>query len=131
MATTIAGRPVHQVRIGRPGPSGPPGPTALGVVVVTAEFLTLDASHKGKMIILNSATPQTVTVPNGIWPAGEMAVFHRYGAGSVEFVAAVGAQIESEGGLRQIAVQHGEASLLFAGPSLAGGNVYLLAGRLG
>lgn len=128
---TIAGRPVHQVRIGRPGPSGPPGPTALGVVVVTAAAVTLDATHRGKMVILNSASAQTVTVPTGIWPAGEMAVFHRYGAGSVEFLAGSGALIESEGGLRQIAVQHGEASLLFAGPSLAGGNVYLLAGRLG
>lgn len=126
----IAGRPVQRIRIGKQGLAGPPGPTALSELEFTGADLVLDAAHAGKIIYMNSPSPQTVTVPANIWPAGEQAVFHRYGAGEVQFVAGSGAPtIQSEGGMRKIAAQHGQVAL---GATNVGGALhFVLAGRLG
>lgn len=126
----IAGRPVQRIRIGMQGLAGPPGPTALAELEFAGADLVLDASHAGKVIYMNSPTPQTVTVPAGIWAAGEQAVFHRYGAGEVQFVAGTGAPtIQSEAGMRKIAAQHGQVAL--ASTNVAGAAQFVLAGRLG
>lgn len=126
---TIAGRPVNQVRISKPGPSGPAGPTQLSEVYFTGPSLILDASHAGKVVIMNAATAQTVTVPAGIWAGGEQALFVRAGAGTVEFVDGSGPPIIlSEGGMRKIAAIAGQAALQASAFPTPG---YFLAGRLG
>ena len=86
---------------------------------------TLTAGDNGKMLLINSASSVTITIPTGLAYEYEVEVV-RYGTGAVSFSPAAGVTIRSAGSNVNINNQYGAAVL-----KCLGSNEWLLVGDLG
>jgi len=91
-------------------PYGASTPTEFSVVSTTS--YTISSSDAGKVIIVDTANPTTITLTTTGLSAGQQVVVHQYGAGSVSFSATSPAVLNSRDGLTTIAGQHSAVSLI-------------------
>jgi hypothetical protein len=85
-------------------------------------------NHQGDTLLLNSASPQTVTIPvnsSVSYPVGSTIEAMQMGTGKVTFVADVGVTINSANGFKSIGVQYMGITLMQTAT-----NVWLLLGGL-
>ena len=87
----------------------------LGVTNVAANY-TLLTSDVDNIVVVNSASPVTITVPTG-FSVGNQVLVRRRGTGTVTFVAGAGMTIEIAG--TQIANQYESAAVIFETGTLA------------
>lgn len=90
---------------------------------------TLQLSDAGKMLIVDSSSAVTLTVPAGgsvAFPAGTEIEILRKGSGTVTLAAATGVSILSVGNSKKLGDQYSTAGL-----KLIGSDLWILAGGLG
>jgi len=73
---------------------------------------TLEASDNGKVVEMNKATANTLTVPSGVFTAGQQVLVTQYGAGQTTLLGA-GVTLRSDGGKLKINTQYSSATILF------------------
>jgi hypothetical protein len=74
---------------------------------------TLVAGDNGKVIEMNVASANTLTVNASLFSAGNQIVIAQYGAGQTSFVAGAGMTLRSDGGKLKIGTQFSLATLIF------------------
>lgn len=74
---------------------------------------TLQGSDNGKLIEMNVATANTLTINTGLFIAGNQVLISQYGAGQTSFVAGAGMTLRSDGGKLKIGTQYSLATLIF------------------
>jgi hypothetical protein len=74
---------------------------------------TLVAGDNGKVIEMNVATANTITINTGLFIAGNQVLVSQYGAGQTSFVAGAGMTLRSDGGKLKIGTQFSLATLIF------------------
>ena len=78
----------------------------------TASY-TLVAGDNTKLIEMNVATANTLTINTGLFSAGNQVLISQYGAGQTSFVAGAGMTLRSDGGKLKIGTQYSLATLIF------------------
>jgi hypothetical protein len=78
----------------------------------TASY-TLVAGDNSKLIEMNVATANTLTINTGLFSAGNQVLISQYGAGQTSFVAGAGMTLRSDGGKLKIGTQYSLATLIF------------------
>jgi hypothetical protein len=78
----------------------------------TASY-TLVAGDADKIVEMNVASANNLTVPASVFAAGNQILLAQYGAGQTTLVAGSGMTIRSNGGKLKLNVQYSGASLLF------------------
>lgn len=73
---------------------------------------TLVAADNGQVIEMNKATANTLTVPSGVFTAGQQVLVTQYGAGQTT-IAGSGVTLRSDGGKLKINSQYSSATILF------------------
>ena len=73
---------------------------------------TLVATDNGECIEMNKATANTLTVPSGLFTAGQQVLITQYGAGQTT-IAGSGVTLRSDGGKLKINSQYSSATILF------------------
>ena len=73
---------------------------------------TLVATDNGQVVEMNKATANTLTVPSGVFSAGQQVLVTQYGAGQTT-IAGSGVTLRSEGGKLKINTQYSSATILF------------------
>ncbi len=73
---------------------------------------TLLATDNGKVVEMNKATANTLTVPSGVFTAGQQVLVTQYGAGQTT-IAGSGVTLRSDGGKLKINTQYSSATILF------------------
>ena len=73
---------------------------------------TLLAADNGKVVEMNKATANTLTVPSGVFTAGQQVLITQYGAGQTTLVGS-GVTLRSDGGKLKINSQYSSATILF------------------
>ena len=73
---------------------------------------TLVATDNGKVVEMNKATANTLTVPSGVFTAGQQVLVTQYGAGQTT-IAGSGVTLRSDGGKLKINAQYSSATILF------------------
>ena len=73
---------------------------------------TLVSADNGKVVEINKATANTLTVPSGVFTAGQQVLITQYGAGQTT-IAGSGVTLRSDGGKLKINTQYSSASILF------------------
>jgi hypothetical protein len=73
---------------------------------------TLVATDNGECIEMNKATANTLTVPSGVFTAGQQVLVTQYGAGQTT-IAGSGVTLRSDGGKLKINSQYSSATILF------------------
>jgi hypothetical protein len=86
----------------------------------TASY-TLVLSDADKLVEMNVATANDLTVPASVFSAGTQILLAQYGAGQTTIVAGSGMTIRSNGGKLKLNVQYSGATLIF----LSGTEAYL------
>jgi hypothetical protein len=86
----------------------------------TASY-TLVLSDADKLVEMNVATANNLTVPASVFSAGTQILLAQYGAGQTTIVAGAGVTIRSNGGKLKLNVQYSGATLIF----LSGTEAYL------
>lgn len=79
---------------------------------------TLVANDDGKVIEMNKATANTLTVPSLVFTAGQQVLITQYGAGQTTLVGS-GVTLRSDGGKLKINSQYSMATILFISPTEA------------
>ena len=74
---------------------------------------TLVAGDNGKVIEMNVASANTLTINTGLFSAGNQVLISQYGAGQTSFVAGAGMTLRSDGGKLKIGTQFSLATLIF------------------
>lgn len=77
----------------------------------TASY-TLVATDNGKLIEMNVASANNVTINNSLFSAGNQIVVAQYGAGQVSFVAGAGVTIRSASGKLKLTGQYSMATII-------------------
>ena len=77
----------------------------------TASY-TLVANDNGKMIEMNVATANNVTINNSVFTAGNQILVSQYGAGQVTFVAGSGVTLRSPSGKLKLTGQYSLATII-------------------
>lgn len=91
----------------------------LSINTQTAPY-TLELSDSGKLININIAVPNTLTVPNSStadFPIGTEILVAQYGAGQVTINPAAGVTLRSANGELKLTARYSGASLLKIGPN--------------
>ena len=78
----------------------------------TASY-TLVAGDNSKLIEMNVATANTLTINTGLFSVGNQVLISQYGAGQTSFVAGAGMTLRSDGGKLKIGTQYSLATLIF------------------
>jgi len=78
----------------------------------TASY-TLVAGDNGKLIEMNVASANTLTINTSLFSAGNQVLVSQYGAGQTSFVAGAGMTLRSDGGKLKIGNQFSLATLIF------------------
>jgi hypothetical protein len=86
----------------------------------TASY-TLVLADADKLVEMNVATANNLTVPASVFSAGTQILLAQYGAGQTTIVAGAGVTIRSNGGKLKLNVQYSGATLIF----LSGTEAYL------
>lgn len=73
---------------------------------------TLVAADNGQVVEMNKATANTLTVPSGVFTAGQQVLVTQYGAGQTT-LAGSGVTLRSDGGKLKINSQYSSATILF------------------
>ena len=73
---------------------------------------TLVAADNGQVVEMNKATANTLTVPSGVFSAGQQVLITQYGAGQTT-IAGSGVTLRSDGGKLKINTQYSSATILF------------------
>ena len=73
---------------------------------------TLVATDNGQVVEMNKATANTLTVPSGVFTAGQQVLVTQYGAGQTTLVGS-GVTLRSDGGKLKINSQYSSATILF------------------
>jgi hypothetical protein len=73
---------------------------------------TLVAADNGQVVEMNKATANTLTVPSGVFTAGQQVLITQYGAGQTTIVGS-GVTLRSDGGKLKINSQYTMATILF------------------
>ena len=73
---------------------------------------TLVAADNGQVVEMNKATANTLTVPAGVFSAGQQVLITQYGAGQTTIVGS-GVTLRSDGGKLKINSQYSMATILF------------------
>ena len=73
---------------------------------------TLVATDNGQVVEMNKATANTLTVPSGVFTAGQQVLITQYGAGQTT-IAGSGVTLRSDGGKLKINTQYSSATILF------------------
>ena len=73
---------------------------------------TLVATDNGQVVEMNKATANTLTVPSGVFTAGQQVLITQYGAGQTTLVGS-GVTLRSDGGKLKINSQYSSATILF------------------
>ena len=73
---------------------------------------TLVATDNGQVVEMNKATANTLTVPSGVFSAGQQVLVTQYGAGQTT-IAGSGVTLRSDGGKLKINTQYSSATILF------------------
>ena len=73
---------------------------------------TLVATDNGQVVEMNKATANTLTVPSGVFTAGQQVLVTQYGAGQTT-IAGSGVTLRSDGGKLKINTQYSSATILF------------------
>ena len=73
---------------------------------------TLVAADNGQVVEMNKATANTLTVPSGVFTAGQQVLITQYGAGQTT-LAGSGVTLRSDGGKLKINTQYSSATILF------------------
>lgn len=73
---------------------------------------TLVAADNGQVIEMNKATANTLTVPSGVFTAGQQVLVTQYGAGQTT-IAGSGVTLRSDGGKLKINTRYSSATILF------------------
>ena len=73
---------------------------------------TLVAGDNGKVIEMNVATANTLTINTGLFSAGNQVLISQYGAGQVSFVAGSGVTIRSASGKLKLTGQYSMATII-------------------
>ena len=73
---------------------------------------TLVATDNGQVVEMNKATANTLTVPSGVFSAGQQVLVTQYGAGQTTLVGS-GVTLRSDGGKLKINTQYSSATILF------------------
>ncbi len=73
---------------------------------------TLVAADNGQVVEMNKATANTLTVPSGVFTAGQQVLVTQYGAGQTT-IAGSGVTLRSDGGKLKINSQYSSATILF------------------
>lgn len=73
---------------------------------------TLTAVDNGQVVEMNKATANTLTVPSGVFSAGQQVLVTQYGAGQTTIVGS-GVTLRSDGGKLKINTQYSSATILF------------------
>ena len=73
---------------------------------------TLVAADNGQVVEMNKATANTLTVPSGVFTAGQQVLVTQYGAGQTTIVGS-GVTLRSDGGKLKINTQYSSATILF------------------
>jgi len=73
---------------------------------------TLVAADNGQVVEMNKATANTLTVPSGVFTAGQQVLITQYGAGQTT-IAGSGVTLRSDGGKLKINSQYSSATILF------------------
>ena len=79
---------------------------------------TLVAADNGQVVEMNKATANTLTVPSGVFTAGQQVLITQYGAGQTT-IAGSGVTLRSDGGKLKINSQYSMATILFISPTEA------------
>lgn len=79
---------------------------------------TLVATDNGQVVEMNKATANTLTVPSGVFTAGQQVLVTQYGAGQTT-IAGSGVTLHSDGGKLKINSQYSSATILFISPTEA------------
>ena len=74
---------------------------------------TLVAGDNGKVIEMNVATANTLTINTGLFSAGNQVLVSQYGAGQTSFVAGAGMTLRSDSGKLKIGTQYSLETLIF------------------
>jgi hypothetical protein len=74
---------------------------------------TLVAADNGQVVEMNKATANTLTVPSGVFTAGQQVLVTQYGAGQTTIAAGSGVTLRSDGGKLKINSQYSSATILF------------------
>ena len=77
----------------------------------TASY-TLVATDNGKLVEMNVATANNVTINNSLFTAGNQIIVSQYGAGQVSFVAGSGVTIRSASGKLKLTGQYSMATII-------------------
>lgn len=77
----------------------------------TASYI-LAASDVNKMVEMNVATPNTITINSGVFTAGNQILVSQYGAGQVTFVAGSGVTLRSPSGKLKLTGQYSLATII-------------------
>lgn len=80
---------------------------------------TLVLSDADKLVEMNVATANNLTVPASVFSAGQQILLAQYGAGQTTIVAGSGMTIRSNGGKLKLNVQYSGATLIFLSSSEA------------
>lgn len=73
---------------------------------------TLVAADNGQVVEMNKATANTLTVPSGVFSAGQQVLITQYGAGQTT-IAGSGVTLRSDGGKLKINTRYSSATILF------------------
>lgn len=73
---------------------------------------TLVATDNGQVVEMNKATANTLTVPSGVFTAGQQVLITQYGAGQTTITGS-GVTLRSDGGKLKINTQYSSATILF------------------
>lgn len=73
---------------------------------------TLVADDNGQVVEMNKATANTLTVPSGVFSAGQQVLITQYGSGQTT-IAGSGVTLRSDGGKLKINTQYSSATILF------------------
>ncbi len=84
----------------------------------TASY-TLVAADNGKVIEMNLASANNVTINNSIFSAGQQVLITQYGAGQTTIIAGSGVTLRSSGGKLKLTDQYATATLIFISASEA------------
>jgi hypothetical protein len=84
----------------------------------TASY-TLVLSDADKLVEMNVASANNLTVPASVFSAGQQILLAQYGAGQTTIVAGSGMTIRSNGGKLKLNVQYSGATLIFLSSSEA------------
>ena len=79
---------------------------------------TLVAADNGQVVEMNKATANTLTIPSGVFTAGQQVLITQYGAGQTT-LAGSGVTLRSDGGKLKINTQYSMATILFISPTEA------------